>query len=523
MQLNEYRDQLMGCWMGKNIGSTLGLPIEAKRGVFEIQFYEQGQSQDPAGNDDLDIQLIHLNALEKYGRNLNAEIIAEYWLNYVVADWDVFGIAKAHLRMGLPPPLSGLLHNFEKDCVSGMIMTELWACVAPGHPDVATRFAYEDTIKLHGVNTEGLYAALFTAALESAAFAVKDIDKLMAIGLSYVPERCRVSRIVHAIQECRRAGASWQDARQKVLDLAYSECVAGQPDFPRVKPWIGPMNLGFVVIGLLYGEGDFGKSVCTTVNCGEDTDSTGSITGAIMGILHGYRAIPQKWIEPLGDKIETITINRTNFKTMSIPTTITELTERVIKLTPQILGSEICDYVTAEKGYTIAMRDEAGLYRGPEERALFDETGTAFPDEAVCYPVRHEFPLFRTELQYLGDPFVLPGARKRFRLILSNNTRHQQWLSVTVHAPAGFTVSPTARMNAFLDYAADVMTNAQRSGKAAVEFEVVAEAEMPDRHRYDFFVDIVSQGHVSRGIVPIVLLAGGSQTLYHDVLAQRQA
>jgi len=255
-----------------------------------------------------------------------------------------------------------------------------------------------------------------------------------------------------------------------------------------------------------------------------DRDNPSSVAACIAAARENARIVRTALSAPVWDALngayqELKGLERTPRSEISI----TELTERVIKLTPQILGSEICDYVTAEKGYTIAMRDEAGLYRGPEERALFDETGTAFPDEAVCYPVRHEFPLFRTELQYLGDPFVLPGARKRFRLILSNNTRHQQWLSVTVHAPAGFTVSPTARMNAFLDYAADVMTNAQRSGKAAVEFEVVAEAEMPDRHRYDFFVDIVSQGHVSRGIVPIVLLAGGSQTLYHDVLAQRQA
>ncbi|MCX7805376.1 MAG: ADP-ribosylglycohydrolase family protein, partial [Planctomycetota bacterium] len=217
LTLDRYRDMLMGCWTGKNIGSTLGLPLEAKRGVFDLRFYEQGAGQGPAGNDDLDVHLIHLVALEKYGRNLNAEIISEYWLDYVVADWDVFGVAKAHLRMGIPPPLSGLLNNFEKNCVSGMIMTELWACVAPGNPDVAVRFAYEDTSKLHGVNTDGLYAALFTAALESAAFAEKDLDTLIAIGLSYVPEDCRTARVVRTVQECFRSGVSWRDARQRIL------------------------------------------------------------------------------------------------------------------------------------------------------------------------------------------------------------------------------------------------------------------------------------------------------------------
>ncbi|MCX7804840.1 MAG: ADP-ribosylglycohydrolase family protein, partial [Planctomycetota bacterium] len=305
-----------------------------------------------------------------------------------------------------------------------------------------------------------------------------------------------------------------------IRDRAYSECVPGKPDFPRVKPWIGPMNLGFVILGLLYGRGDFDASLCMTVNCGEDADSTGSITGAIMGILHGYRAIPRKWVEPLGDRIETVTINRSNPR-IALPRTTGELTERIVKLAPQILGGDICDYVNAEKGYTINMKEGEALFRGPGERPLYYEDGSEFPAESPCYPVRYEFPLFRAELQYLCDPFVLPGDRKRFRLLLVNNIRHQQWLNVTVHAPAGFRVLPAPCMNAFIDYGPGIMTNAQRSGRAAVEFELAAEAETLDRHRYDFFVDIVSRGRVSRGIVPGVLLQGGGKTLYHDVLPHR--
>jgi hypothetical protein len=59
------------------------------------------------------------------------------------------------------------------------------------------------------------------------------------------------------------------------------------------------INVSFVVLGWLAGEGDFGRSICTAVNCGEDTDCTGATLGALLGILDPT-SIDSKWLKPIG-------------------------------------------------------------------------------------------------------------------------------------------------------------------------------------------------------------------------------
>ena len=79
-----YRDKVMGCWAGKNVGGVLGAPFECKRQFNgDVDFYTQDLSKGPVPNDDLDLQIVWLAAVERYGRNVNASILGEYWLSFV--------------------------------------------------------------------------------------------------------------------------------------------------------------------------------------------------------------------------------------------------------------------------------------------------------------------------------------------------------------------------------------------------------------------------------------------------------
>lgn len=64
MKLNyiDYKNKVLGCFRGKNIGGTLGAPFECYRGVYDIDFFMQDISR-PVPNDDLDLQLVWLSAL----------------------------------------------------------------------------------------------------------------------------------------------------------------------------------------------------------------------------------------------------------------------------------------------------------------------------------------------------------------------------------------------------------------------------------------------------------------------------
>jgi len=314
INLKEYKDKVYGCWAGKNIGGTLGAPFEGKQEINNVDFYTQDLNGSPVPNDDLDLQLVWLQAIRRYGiANLTPRLLAEYWLGDINGPWGEYGVAKANMRAGFMPPLSGSCNNERWKFSNGAwIRSEIWACITPGDPDQAIKYAYMDACVDH--YGEGIYAEMFTVALESAAFIVNDINQLIAIGLSKIPSDCRIAQSVNIAIKHYRDGKDWLEAREAIVkdssDLGWFQA---------------PANIGFTVLGLLYGEGDFSKAICRAVNCGDDTDCSGATVGAIMGIIGGRKAIPEKWLTPIGEGVCTMCINTF----LPVPKTLDELTEQV--------------------------------------------------------------------------------------------------------------------------------------------------------------------------------------------------
>ena len=75
------------------------------------------------------------------------------------------------------------------------IRSEIWACIAPGLPNVAAKYAYEDAIVDHA-GGESVYGEIFNAAVESSAFVISDKMKLLEIGLSFIPEHCETAKAI---------------------------------------------------------------------------------------------------------------------------------------------------------------------------------------------------------------------------------------------------------------------------------------------------------------------------------------
>ncbi|HHU08304.1 MAG TPA: ADP-ribosylglycohydrolase family protein, partial [Clostridiaceae bacterium] len=113
LSIDILRDKIHACWIGKNIGGTMGTPYEGKRELLDIQGFST-QPGESLPNDDLDLQLVWLRAVDQLGpKAITASILAEYWLSYVMPHWNEYGVGKANLRAGFFPPLSGELNNEE--------------------------------------------------------------------------------------------------------------------------------------------------------------------------------------------------------------------------------------------------------------------------------------------------------------------------------------------------------------------------------------------------------------------------
>jgi len=476
-----------------------------------VEFYTQDLCEGPPPNDDLDLQIIWLTAVERFGRHVNAAILAEYWLSFVIPNWVEYGTGKANLVNRMTPPLSGHVLNQYRNSCGCFIRSEIWACLAPGHPDIAARYAYEDGIVDH--SGEGVYGEIFCAALESAAFVESDARILIEIGLSYIPSDCAVARCIKKAMVCYDEKMGLPEVRISIHNeapgtfglfaqkptAAVTEGGAMEIGVPGMDC---PENIGFLIAGWLYGEGDFGKSLCIAVNFGEDTDCSAATLGAIMGIIDGASKLPEKWITPLDDKIATLCINRTAVGGVWIPQTVTELTDRVLRVMPLFMGIADCDILN---GYTINCNKGDDLYC-PEDDYLPHHNADIFPRGLSIrelatlspYVVRYAFPTHTVLIDYGEDIYFDSNKIRKYKVtVINNNIMFQQmWCVVKQYLPSG------ARVTNGTEF--PLQLNTLYADRATAEFEVDVSEFMGGR--LEIIIDVAFEGRHTDTPVKVVLL-----------------
>lgn len=451
MRLNQddYRNKVLGCWLGKNVGGTLGAPFEFRRQVNDVSFYVQKDlNGQPMPNDDLDIQLLWLCALEEKGLEVTSQRLAEYWCLYVTPHWSEYGTAKINMRQGLQPPLSGTFQNAYKHSCGSFIRSEIWACIAPGLPHIAAKYAYEDAILDHG-DGEGLYAEIFMVALESAAFVIKDLRRLIDIGLSYIPVDCGVAKAIQTTLGCYDRGLSWRDTRDEILRQHRGSALFNMAKFSSpedkakgfhegVQGYDVPSNVAITLVGLLWGNEDFSQVQCIAVNCGEDTDCTAATAGSIWGIIHGANAIPQKWIDPIGRGIKTVCLNmgELGYFGNQLPQTVDELTDRTVRIGRRMLARNNAENLCSAEPTDL---DDVKTWEpkaSDEGRSIWG--GLNGP--------RFDFDFFNVFVDYGAEgPIIRDGQPKSLTVRIHNGYKIQANLSLHWYLPdEGWKVSPSA-------------------------------------------------------------------------------
>ena len=470
---DDLRNKILGCWLGKSIGGTLGMPYECCTDMQDVHGYKNA-SGEPVPNDDLDLQLIWLRAVQDKGiANVNAKVLGEYWLNFIPPHWNEYGICKSNMRAGLIPPLSGECYNdLWRNSNGAWIRSEIWACLAPGCPDIAIKHAYEDACVDHG-GGEGTYAALFTAAVQSAAFVISDRDELIKIGLSKIPSDCRVAKSINIVLDAYKKGKTWQEARKAVVD-----------DSADLGWFQAPANVAFVIIGWMYGEGDFGKSICTAVNCGDDTDCTGATLGATLGIILGKNAIPKKWAEPIGERVVTIAIDKGSCADRVFPGTLDELTKQVMELVGHSLH--------AEKGGVEIVDGKTDLSNLTELK-LLDNSRAKEIWARSPYALEYDFIHTKVILDYLGTPEIKAGVPFPMKITFHNQMPDSRHMELIWHLPEGWSVSTGLKSHTQITHWPPTQ---------AVDVEITAESV--DNATTRGILEIIAPGRPTVGLVPLV-------------------
>jgi ADP-ribosylglycohydrolase len=290
-----------GAWTGKISAGSGALATEGwSRSRISKEYGELSgppRTPDAFGPlDDTTLMFLSLITVEEKGSRFTSEDIARNWVKYITDTrgggfGSLFKEGLERLRQGIMPPNTA--PRFD-DWISAQMRAEIWGMLAPGQHELAAELAKRDAVILNAGN--GVYSAQYVAAMMSQVMVDGDIERAIQLALSVIPEDCAVARLVSDIanwhSECSN---DWGEAWDLMVE-EYSDHV--EDDQPRFKVRILP-EIGSVMIGMLYGDGDFRRTVSITTMCGFDTDCNAGTVGALIGARNGVEGIPSEWKDPL--------------------------------------------------------------------------------------------------------------------------------------------------------------------------------------------------------------------------------
>ena len=240
--------------------------------------------------DDLYIEFLFLYSIMKNGLDVTATEMAEDWVRYLDINrvWCANKAAYQNFQKGIWPPLSGHPRNTTwGDAIDFQIEADLFGLISPGMPRVSN--AWGDKVG-HIMNYgDGVYAGMAMAAMYSEAFFESDPRKLAEYSLQAIPAESGYAKMVRDVLDLHQQYPDWQDAWKKL------EPKWGRKDGELVSGVYVPINGAYVYMGLLYGGGDFWKTMNISMRCGRDSDCNPSSSAGILGTILGLKGIPEKW------------------------------------------------------------------------------------------------------------------------------------------------------------------------------------------------------------------------------------
>jgi hypothetical protein len=371
------QDKIKGGWAGQTIGCTYGGPTEFKykggliHSQIPITWYDDyaGDTfiEDPGLYDDVYMDLTFMEVMAKHGIDAPAET---YALAFAHADyklWHANQAARYNILQGIMPPLSGhWTNNPHADDIDFQIESDFIGMICPGMVNTATDFA--DRIG-HIMNYgDGWYGGVYMATMYALAFVSNNIPYIVTEALKTIPEETKFHNCMKdVVKYWKKYPTDWQQCwfeieKRHGYDIGCPEGVFNGFNIDAT------INSAYVVIGLLYGEGDFFKTMDIAARCGQDSDCNPASAAGILGVIKGYAAIPDYW-KPALEKVEQLDFPYT---TISLHTAY----ELTLKLIGDVLlkqgGSINGDnyYITLQQPEKVAYEVSfAGLYP-VEKRAL---------------------------------------------------------------------------------------------------------------------------------------------------------
>lgn len=324
------REKIKGAWYGRICGCLLGKPVECflkeelhhllqatnnmpmKNYIYQADITPQVEQQfdfdvknrcyadtvdcAPA-DDDTNYLVLAGELIERCGKDFQTMDVARLWLDaqprevYCTAE----RVAWLNAAHGIWPPKSAVYHNPYRELIGAQIRGDYFGYICPGNPKAAAGLGYKDAVFSHTKN--GIYGEMFVAAMLAWAAVTDDMEQIVEAGLSQIPKTSRLYAQVLRVLAWRRSGRTFDEVIREIEQ---------QWDETNPHQWGHTIpNAMIVTAVLLYGGGDYGRSICMAVQAAFDTDCNGATVGSVIGMAKGFKAISEKWLEPVRGKLKT--------------------------------------------------------------------------------------------------------------------------------------------------------------------------------------------------------------------------
>lgn len=314
----DFLEKIYAGFLGMNIGIRLGAPVEPEAWDFDriAKVYGEiaGYLKDYrnfAADDDVNGPVYFLRGLTDagVGKEFTPDMAGRAWLNYTrngigMFWWGGCGVSTEHtaylnLKAGIPAPLSGSAKTngtVAAEQIGGQIFVDTWGLIWPGRPDRAAEYARTAASVSHDGN--GLHGAAFISACIAEAFCARSMEAVIDAGLCQIPEDCEYAKVVLAVREFYRRHPG--DFRECMRFLLKNWGYDRYEGVCHIIP-----NAGVCILALLYGQGDFNRTVEIASMCGWDTDCNAGNVGTIAGVFYGLEGIKNRYRGPVNDVVIT--------------------------------------------------------------------------------------------------------------------------------------------------------------------------------------------------------------------------
>ena len=319
-------DKIKGGWAGQTIGCTYGGPTEFKYLATMIHdsipinwpdgFIKWYYENSPGLYDDVYMDLTFVDVFDRLGLDAPVDSFAMAFATAKYPLWHANQAARYNILNGIMPPASGhWLNNPHADDIDYQIEADYAGLMSPGMPNTASEIS--DKIG-HIMNFgDGWYGGVYVGAMYALAFISDDIEFVVTEALKVIPQKSGFYQCMKDVIECYRENPNdWKQA-WLLCEKKWSTDI-GCPDGVFLPFNIDAViNCAYIIIGLLYGEEDFHKTIDIATRCGQDSDCNPASAGGILGALLGYDKIPAYWmknlkeVEDMDFAYTTISLNKT--------------------------------------------------------------------------------------------------------------------------------------------------------------------------------------------------------------------